>query len=69
MTMLMASTIFLDENVEILSDEEKTARNTFIVAKVALENSRQHIDAWKQTQFVDLEFYDILKKDITDSLK
>jgi hypothetical protein len=48
----------IDDKIKILSDQEKTARNSSIIAEVGLEQSREH-----------LEFYGILKKDITDSLK
>jgi hypothetical protein len=60
----------IDDKIKILSNQEKTARNSSIIAEVGLEQSREQINnAWKQTQSVDLELYGILKKDITDSLK
>jgi len=45
------------------------ARNGSITAEVALEKSHHEMDVWKQTKAVDIEFYDILRKDITASLK
>lgn len=32
----------LDDNVDIVSNEEKTARNNYIVVEIALENSHSH---------------------------
>lgn len=58
--VLMASMILLMIILN-LSDLEKTAGNSYIVAKVSLEKSHQQIDLLKKTQYVDFEFYDILK--------
>jgi hypothetical protein len=61
--------VILDDNAEVMSDVEKTTRNNYIVAEIALENSREILKRWKEMQSIDLEFYDVLRKDISNALK
>jgi hypothetical protein len=58
----------LDDNVEVMSDEEKFIRNTTILADAAFETSREKMEEWKATSTVDLSFHEILMDEITTSL-
>jgi len=58
----------LDDNIELMSDEEKIIRNTTILADAAFETSREKMEEWKITSTVDLSFHEILRDEITTSL-
>ncbi len=59
----------LDDNVEVMSDEEKIICNTTILADAAFETSREKMEEWKATNRVDLSFHEILMDEITTSLQ
>jgi hypothetical protein len=59
----------LDQDVEIMSNEEKTARNNFIVAQITLENGRRELLRWKEERQMDIESFEVAKKDAIIALK
>ncbi len=52
-----------------MSNEEKTARNNFIVAQITLENGRRELLCWKEERQMDIESFEIVKKDAIIALK
>jgi hypothetical protein len=59
----------LDDNVEVLSDEEKTSWNTAILADAAYESAAEDLRDFKEAVKVDINFYVIMKSDIRDHLQ
>jgi hypothetical protein len=58
-----------DDNVEVMSDEEKVARNRTILADTALEAALEKSQEYRDSSTVDVSFYDILKSDISRQLR
>ena len=59
----------LDDNIEVLSDEEKTSWNTAILADAAYESAAEDLRDCKEAVKVDIIFYVIMKSDIRDRLQ
>ena len=59
----------LDDNVEVMSDEEKVACNRTILADMALEAALENSQEYRDSSTVDVSFYDILKSDISRQLR
>ncbi len=59
----------LDDNIEVISDEEKIAHNTTILADAALEAALENMKDWKASSAVDLSFYEIFKSEIRSNLR
>ena len=59
----------LDDNIEVMSDEEKTARNTTIFADATLESAVEKLKDWKERSSIDVRFYEVLNSEIKDRLK
>jgi hypothetical protein len=56
----------LDDNVEVLTDEGKTSRNTTILADAVFETAAEELETFKESLKVDISFHDILKSAIKD---
>jgi hypothetical protein len=54
----------LDDNVEVMSDEEKVAHNRTILADTALEAALEKSQEYQDSSTVDVSFYDILKSKV-----
>jgi hypothetical protein len=48
---------FIDDQVEAITPEEATSRNSYIVADVALSLAMQRITDWKEDSALQLEFH------------
>jgi hypothetical protein len=59
----------LDDNIEVMSDEEKIARNTTILANAALEASLEKMQEIKDSSTVDISFFEIFKSEISSHLR
>ena len=60
----------IDDNIKVLTDEEKTFRNTTIFADAAWETAADELKHFKdERSLVDIRFYEVLKSDIKDRLK
>jgi len=59
----------LDDNVEVMSEEEKIIRNTTILADAAFETSRETLEELKASSTaVDVSFHEIVLEEILASL-
>ncbi len=52
----------MDDKEEVLTDEEKVARNKAIIANIAWENSKTSLEHWKATSGIDLAFFQVAKE-------
>ena len=59
----------LDDNIEVLTDEEKMSRNTTILSDAAFEAATENLTTFKESLKADITFYDIMKSDINDRLQ
>jgi len=59
----------LDDNIEVMSDEEKTARSTTIFADATLESAVEKLKDWRERSSIDVRFYEVLNSEIKDRLK
>jgi hypothetical protein len=48
---------FFDDKVEVLTDEEKVARNKAIIVNIAWENSKTSLEHWKAISGINLAFF------------
>ena len=60
---------FIDDQVEAISPEEALARNTYIMADVAVCNATQALSDWKETEGPQLEFNRYNRIGLTKELK
>jgi hypothetical protein len=60
---------FIDDQVEAISPEEALARNTYIMADVAVCNATQALSDWKETEGPQLEFNRYNRIGVTRELK
>jgi hypothetical protein len=59
----------IDENIEVMSDAEKIARNTAILAHAALESAVENFKAWEASSNIDLSFYEMFKLEVNSNLR
>jgi len=60
---------FIDDQVEAITPEEATARNTYIIADVALTKAIQRLSEWKESEGAQLEFHRYNRIHLTKELK
>jgi hypothetical protein len=48
---------FIEDQVEVLSPEEKAGRNKVFIANVALQEAKEKLTSWTEAREVDLEMY------------
>jgi len=59
----------LDDNVEVMSEEEKIIRNTTILTDAAFETSRETLEELKASTTDDVSFQEIVLEEILASLR
>ena len=59
----------LDDNVEVMSEEEKIIRNTTILTDAAFETSRETLEELKASTTDDVSFQEIVLEEILASLQ
>jgi hypothetical protein len=60
---------FIDDQVEALTPEELTSRNSFIVSDVALTLAMQRVSNWKEDVALQLEFHRYNRIQLSKELK
>ncbi len=61
---------FIEEEIELLSNEEKTARDSVIIADVSLEKAKTSTEQWRTNGgSVDLSMYGMEKVHVNAALK
>jgi hypothetical protein len=60
---------FLDDNIEVMTNDKKSACNQVVLADVALETSLERINDWKNNEGIVISFYEVFKADAAEALK
>jgi hypothetical protein len=60
---------FIEDQVEILSQDERVARNNLIICEVSLTEAKEAHDGFLEAAEMQLQFQRILRSDVSDSLK
>jgi hypothetical protein len=59
----------MDDNIEVMSDEEKVICNMTTLADAALEAAQKKMEEWKATSTADFSFCKITMEEITSNLQ
>ena len=60
---------FIEDRVEVLSPEEKVARNSIIIAETGLQESKKTLEEWQSDTFFTFNNLRLLKSNISSALK
>jgi hypothetical protein len=60
---------FIEDQVEVLSPEEKVGRNNIIIANVTLQEAKEKLVNWTANREVDLEMYRMEKCQLNHALR
>jgi hypothetical protein len=60
---------FIDDQVEAISPEEALARNSYIIADIALCNAMRELSVWKEMEGPQLEFNRYNRMSVRKELK
>ncbi len=67
--VLDSFSLFIDDQVEAPTDEEKCSRNSYIIADVALTKAIKQLDEWKEVDGHNLQGYRDEAAQLRNSLK
>ena len=60
---------FLEDQIEVLSPEEKTARNSILIAEASLQESKNALEEWQSDTIFTLSNLRLQKSNISAALK